>query len=165
MEIRISVPNDGRGNVEIHFLDVDEKQNTELLESKLNKPAKKPRRIVKKEPRWNEDKTACPYCGKLLSNPPTGRKKRFCSDECRRKWWNSNRDKINKNPGAQFEITCKCCGKRFISNGNSKRKYCSHDCYVNYRYWEGNRPAREKESSLNMRAPEITLICDNYPEK
>ncbi len=163
MEIRISVPNDGKGNVEIHFLEVDEKQKAELLESKFSEPAKKPK--VKKEPRWSEDKTACPYCGKQLSNPPTGRKKRFCSDDCRRKWWNSNRDKLNKSPGAQYEITCKSCGKRFISYGNTKRKYCSHDCYVNYRYWKGDKPTTEPESNWTMRVPIITLIGDHYPEQ
>ena len=160
MEIRISVPNDGKGNVEIHLLEVEEK-NAELLESKLKKTAKKPKPIVKMEPRWSEGKTICPYCGTRLFNPATGRKKRFCSDECRRKWWNSNRDKLNKNSEALYEIMCEGCGKRFISYGNSKRKYCSHDCYVNYRYWEGNRPIAAGKSTLSMRAPVITLLNDN----
>ena len=161
MEIRISVPKDGKGDIEIHLVEVDEKQNIRFVEEKYSRPLKGPKPIVKQEHRWNEDKTVCAYCGKWLFNPPTGRKKRFCNDECRHKWWGMNRD----NARLQYEIICEGCGKRLISYGNSKRKYCSQECFVNYRYWGGNRPATEKESSLNMRAPEITLISDNYPEK
>lgn len=161
MEICISVPTDEKGGIEIHLVDVDEKQNIRFIEEKYTKPAKKPKPKVKQEPRWNEDKTVCAYCGKWLFNPPTGRKKRFCNDDCRRKWWSGNRDKTK----AQYERCCEGCGKQFIVFGNTKRKYCSQECFVNYRYWGGNRPTSEKESGLNMSTPVITLINDNYPEK
>ena len=44
--------------------------------------------------RMLEDDEVCTYCGSLLEQPRTGRKKHFCNDTCRRKWWNQNRDKI-----------------------------------------------------------------------
>ncbi len=165
MEIRISVPKDGKGDVEIHLVEVDEKQNIKFVEEKYSRPSKKPKPIVKQEPRWIEDKTVCACCGKWLFNPATGRKKRFCNDDCRRKWWNLNRDQMNKGSESQYVITCVGCGKQFISYGNSKRKYCSKECYVNHRYWDGNEPTREDESILNVRAPIITMISDIYPEK
>jgi len=34
-------------------------------------------------------------------------------------------------------MTCARCGKEFTSYGNKNRKYCSHDCYIKARFWEG----------------------------
>ena len=143
MEIRISVPADGKDGIETHLVDVDENQNIRFIEEKYSKPAKKKRLEVKQEPRWSEDKAICDYCAKWLFNPPTGRRKRFCSNDCRRKWWSGNRDKINKGSKAQYEKTCEGCGKQFIAYGNAKRKYCSHECYVNFRYWDGAKPTTQ----------------------
>ena len=88
-----------------------------------------------------------------------GRKKRFCSNECRRAWWSENRDKINMSSEAQYKTTCEGCGKQFVAYGNPNRKYCSHECYINYRYWNGNRPTVEKDSHLYTDAPVITLMA------
>ena len=40
----------------------------------------------------------CPCCGaKVVQNP--GRKaKKFCSDKCRNKWWNSHPEQVGRNP-------------------------------------------------------------------
>ena len=61
------------------------------------------------------DDTVCSYCGELLVQPKTGRKRRFCCEACRRKWWGQNRDKIRKGTGAIYGFTCKRCGKEFTA--------------------------------------------------
>ena len=81
------------------------------------------------------DDTVCSYCGGFLVQPKTGRKRRFCCEACRRKWWGQNRDKIRKGAGAIYGFTCKRCGKEFTAYGNSHRLYCSHECFISDRYW------------------------------
>lgn len=62
-----------------------------------------------------------------------GRKeKRFCSDKCRNKWWNTHLDKVNRR--ANYDFVCAYCKKPFISYGNKNRKYCSHECYIADRF-------------------------------
>ena len=81
----------------------------------------------------------CEYCNKPLKQKKTGRVRKFCSDECRRKWWNKNQDKRNKSEEAIYKYICVKCGKEFICYGDKKRKYCSHNCYIKFRFWgEGN---------------------------
>ena len=63
---------------------------------------------------------------------PGRKKKRFCSDSCRMKWWNSHMDKVKRK--AIYEFTCLHCGRTFTAYGNSGRKYCSHDCYIEERF-------------------------------
>lgn len=79
---------------------------------------------------------ACLYCGKEIGQPKTGRPKKFCSDRCRREWWKSHPEKMNRKETAMYETVCSRCGKKFISYGNRNRKYCSHECYIKARFWE-----------------------------
>lgn len=66
-------------------------------------------------------KTAvCPCCGAALVMTPKHRKKKFCSDACRLKWWYANSEKLNKK--ANYDCTCQFCGKVFVSYGNKNRK-------------------------------------------
>lgn len=39
----------------------------------------------------------CEQCGKPVKQNPGRKKKRFCSDGSRMKWWNSHMDKVKKN--------------------------------------------------------------------
>ena len=89
-----------------------------------------------------ENHTACMYCGKEFAKPSQGRPMKFCSDACRRKWWRMHPEKINKSEAASYHVTCANCGREFISYGNKNRKYCSHDCYIKYRFW------REEENAV-----------------
>ncbi|WP_298030988.1 RNA polymerase subunit sigma-70 [uncultured Dysosmobacter sp.] len=77
----------------------------------------------------------CPCCGtKVVQNP--GRKmKKFCSDKCRNKWWNSHQDRVKRR--AHYEFVCAYCKKPFTAYGNAGRKYCSHACYVADRFGGG----------------------------
>ena len=76
----------------------------------------------------------CPNCGKPLNQPCTGRKRKFCSDVCRRSWWSVHTSTLHKREGALYQMTCACCGKEFFSYGNRNRRYCSHNCYIQDRF-------------------------------
>lgn len=73
-------------------------------------------------------KSACECCGAELSLTDGKKRKRFCSDRCRNKWWNANLDKVNRR--AYYDFTCGYCKKSFSAYGNRKRKYCCHECYA-----------------------------------
>lgn len=84
----------------------------------------------------NEDgKHFCLGCGISVEQNPGRKTKKFCCDSCRMKWWNSNLDKVKRK--AIYEFICPCCKSEFSVYGNSKRKYCSHECYVLDRFGGG----------------------------
>lgn len=98
---------------------------------------------------------ACQQCGKPIAQPATGRRKKYCSDECRRQWWTEHQDELIQNQSAVYKLTCVYCGKDYQSYGNKDRKYCSHECYIRDRFWraeEGRGPyipaAKRKELTL-----------------
>ena len=64
---------------------------------------------------------ACLCCGTELVQPSRGRKRKFCSDACCRKWWSENPQAIRQSPEALYESTCLNCGKTFTAYGNSHR--------------------------------------------
>ncbi len=72
----------------------------------------------------------CPQCGKHVKQR-TRHKKRFCSDRCRMKYWNSHPEQIRRS--AYYTIACRNCGAEFRSYGNAYRKFCSRACYDAYR--------------------------------
>lgn len=80
------------------------------------------------------EKIPCLQCGKEVAQAPGRKKKKFCSDACRSKWWAAHpkqiRYKLNRT------INCAFCGKAFQIHGGQKRKYCSHDCYIKDRFSE-----------------------------
>ncbi len=78
----------------------------------------------------------CLNCYKHIRQPKQGRPKKFCSNECRREWWKSHPEEINKKETAQYRLKCAYCGEDFISYGNKDRKYCSHNCYIHQRFYE-----------------------------
>lgn len=77
----------------------------------------------------------CNFCGGKMTQPKTGRPKKFCCDKCRREWWKTHPEAVSMSEEAKYTLTCKNCGKTFISYGNCNRKYCSHNCYIKYRFW------------------------------
>ena len=78
---------------------------------------------------------SCANCGAEIEQSLAGRPKKFCSDQCRREWWKRHPDAANKKETATYKVNCKYCGNTFVSYGNKKRKYCSHNCYIKYRFW------------------------------
>ena len=86
---------------------------------------------------------ACLCCGKVVQQPGMGRKRKFCSDKCRREWWVAHPEASQKKETAIYEKTCAYCGKPFTVYGNKYRRYCIHECYVHDRFWreeEGRTP-------------------------
>lgn len=61
--------------------------------------------------------------------------RRFCSDQCRQAWWNAHPEMVKQK--AVYSYVCPTCGKPFTAYGNSHRKYCSHQCYVQARFQGG----------------------------
>ena len=86
-------------------------------------------------PSADGDKGICPCCGAEVKQNPGRKAKRFCSDKCRNKWWNSHLDPVERK--AHYEFVCACCKKPFTAYGNAGRKYCSHACYVADRFGGG----------------------------
>ncbi|WP_206812141.1 helix-turn-helix domain-containing protein [Paradesulfitobacterium ferrireducens] len=80
----------------------------------------------------------CACCNKPIKQRERGRTRRFCSDACRIKWWNDHPDKRTKSEKAIYKYTCPTCQKEFSCYGNKRRKYCSHDCYIKSRFWNGD---------------------------
>lgn len=78
----------------------------------------------------------CANCCEPIEQPTKGRRKKFCSEKCRREWWKQHPDEINQKETAQYHLKCAYCGKDFISYGNKNRKYCSHYCYIHDRFWK-----------------------------
>jgi endogenous inhibitor of DNA gyrase (YacG/DUF329 family) len=74
----------------------------------------------------------CEQCGRPIAQNPGRKRKRFCCDACRNKWWNSHLDLVKRK--AVYIFTCPTCGKEFTVYGNSRRKFCSHACYIAYRF-------------------------------
>ena len=77
----------------------------------------------------------CPECGKPITQMSGRKPKRFCSPECRQKWWNAHQHQ----PGRKsiYEYVCPVCHTQFTVYGNSHRKYCSHECYIAARFKGG----------------------------
>ncbi|NBJ93533.1 RNA polymerase subunit sigma-70 [Parablautia muri] len=80
-------------------------------------------------------KRPCLCCGTEVVQTPGRKEKKFCSDKCRNKWWNSHLDRVNHK--AVYEFICQHCKKPFTAYGNAGRKYCSHACYVADRFGGG----------------------------
>lgn len=77
----------------------------------------------------------CPQCGGEITQSGKTKKRRFCSDECRKQWWKAHPNLSSET--AVYSFVCEECGTSFTAYGNSKRKYCCHDCYVQHRMKAG----------------------------
>ena len=77
----------------------------------------------------------CKFCGGKITRIPHSGKKLYCSDECRRAWWKEHPGEANHSKDATYKCECSYCKRTFYSYGNRKRKYCSHDCYIQDRFW------------------------------
>lgn len=74
----------------------------------------------------------CKRCGQPLNNTPGHRQKTFCSSECQRLYWREHPELMNHT--AIIQKRCPSCGKEFSDYRGHSRKYCSHACYIEYRY-------------------------------
>lgn len=91
--------------------------------------------ISKTEITLSDDELPCQCCGKPVKQNPGRKTKKFCSDRCRMKWWNSHLDQVQRK--ANYDFICPVCKKPFMVYGNANRKYCSHECYIEDRFGGG----------------------------
>lgn len=82
----------------------------------------------------SDSEAVCDYCLKPVKQPKTGRKRKYCSEVCRREWWKANQETVVRNERALYTFVCACCGKPFTVYGNKDRRYCSHGCYIQQRF-------------------------------
>lgn len=74
----------------------------------------------------------CKYCGKVIIRNSRTQNKVFCSSECKSRYWNEHKDKVNKK--TYHEKNCLYCHKNFSIYGKPNQKYCSFSCYLKARY-------------------------------
>ncbi len=96
---------------------------------------KQPTAMKQPEYEGNTEIKLCRWCGKPVAQNPGRKEKKFCSDVCRTLWWNKNKFKVSRKTTHTF--LCPTCGEEFSVYGNSKRKYCSHACYIAGRFYGG----------------------------
>ncbi len=80
-------------------------------------------------------KDFCLDCKKPLTQIQGRKAMKFCSPACRQHWWNTHQNAVHRK--AYYNFKCNHCGKEFTAYGNSKRKYCSHSCYISERFGHG----------------------------
>lgn len=78
------------------------------------------------------DRKPCRQCGVMVPQYPGRKEKKFCSDDCRNKWWNAHLGEANRE--AMSRYTCPACGRPFSAYVKRNRKYCSHGCYIADRF-------------------------------
>jgi len=86
-------------------------------------------------PKQDTDVDHCLTCGKkLVKNNGI---QHFCSRTCRYEWWKNN---MLLSPSKAVRVfKCECCGKTYVTYGNSQRKYCCHSCYIKDRFGNEKR--------------------------
>lgn len=77
----------------------------------------------------------CLNCGSTVIQNPGRKEKKFCSDLCRVRWWNTHAAMTSRK--AVYSFVCPACGNSFTAYGNPHRKYCSHECYIADRFGGG----------------------------
>lgn len=74
----------------------------------------------------------CKHCRSVLNQKEKQKKRVFCSDGCRSSWWNRHRHQVKSTK--RVEIICLNCQQSFSAYPHEKRQFCSHECYVTYRF-------------------------------
>ena len=130
------------GTAEVHLIDSNVQKYTfpEFHPAKYteeNQKRQEPRKKASKKPAVKEQDappiiTACQNCGAEIVQRPKVKQRRFCCNECRNQWWNQHLDEVKRK--TYYEIICRHCGKVTTVYGDSRRKYCSHECYIQHRY-------------------------------
>ena len=82
-----------------------------------------------------DGKEVCHFCGNPITQPKTGRPRRFCCEKCRREGWKAHPEAMIRKKLTSIE--CQHCGTTFLQYGNRPRKFCSRGCYLAHRYGQG----------------------------
>lgn len=105
----------------------------------------------------------CKHCGGKIIRTAHSGKKIFCSDACRRAWWKEHPEKSMHSKEATYKCECRYCKRIFYSYGNKGRKYCSHDCYIQDRFWtdpdeEVDKKEIAKRQEISGKAPTEVVL-------
>lgn len=79
----------------------------------------------------------CEQCGKPVEQMAHRKHKRFCSTECRTKWWTAHRGEVQQKTMHTF--ICRNCGNTFSVYGETDRAFCSRKCFAEFRTLDGKR--------------------------
>lgn len=74
----------------------------------------------------------CLWCGRRFPAAEGRKIKKFCSDQCRYKWWNAHREKLKCKSAVRS--VCRVCGRTYMSYPSQGKIYCSRSCYFEDRY-------------------------------
>lgn len=74
----------------------------------------------------------CPVCGAKVKVKKNCRPRKYCSLACKNEYWKINYHKANRKHNAEF--TCLCCGKKFTGYKSKNSKFCSRECYLQFKY-------------------------------
>ena len=105
------------------------------------------------------NKEVCLWCNAPLIQSGIGRKKQFCNDRCRYQWQRKRAEEHAGSTEAFYERSCKCCGKEFTVYGNRKRVYCSRQCYISHRFWNGKKSVQSHDLNMETAIPTVILIA------
>jgi endogenous inhibitor of DNA gyrase (YacG/DUF329 family) len=113
-----------------------------LMSSQEPTVEKQPPKEIEIKTNSDDDKRGgkCRYCGQTIPYS-LGRRRLYCSDECRKAWWNEHSEEGVPRAGSLKTLNCAYCGKQFTTWGNHHRKYCSHECYVLARFGRKKKKA------------------------
>jgi rRNA maturation endonuclease Nob1 len=81
-----------------------------------------------------DDSGLCAQCKKRLEKDAP-KKKRFCSEKCRIKWWAEHPEQLSN--AREHQYKCPFCGKVFYSY--KPAKFCSLTCYHRSRQKAGEK--------------------------
>ncbi len=71
----------------------------------------------------------CPECGAAVEQHPGRKRRRFCSDACRRAWWNAHPEMVRRRAVEEAPGTCPECGAAVEQHpGRKRRRFCSDAC-------------------------------------
>ncbi|HAP5219312.1 TPA: hypothetical protein IUZ03_001581 [Enterococcus faecalis] len=87
-------------------------------------------------PMFETRTTSCKECGKSIKQKIGKKAIKFCSATCRKSWWNKNRNQLQIKNGEL--LACPTCGKQFKAYKQEHRKFCSHQCYIAFRFGRGD---------------------------
>ena len=97
------------------------------IAAELDLPINSVKSWCRRHPCEEERTERCLMCGDEISSKPHKKPRKFCSDECRNKWWSHHPEKRNIKAG--YKHVCRFCGREF-KNSRKSADYCGRECFA-----------------------------------